>query len=96
MSPLLKNLLLALVLIVLVAGGYLFLQQNVADTVGSSADAEAVAQETEIIIQNINRIKQYDLDESVFTDKRFTSLQETHATLPEVKAGRSNPFAPLR
>lgn len=96
MSPLLKNLFIILALVVVCGGAYYLIQQGAPTELVSSTNAEEITRETEKIIENINRIKQYELDESVFTDKRFTSLQETRVDLPEVKSGRSNPFAPLQ
>ncbi len=97
MSSLLKNLLTALCIAILLSVVYYF-------TIGGSdsefdevvqSDTE-VARETAKILSDTQKIDTYDLDVSIFTDKRFLSLKDFTVKFDDVSTGRPNPFAPVQ
>jgi hypothetical protein len=97
MSPLLKNLIIALTITVVLLGAYILFTQ-VSDTPGISApviDAE-LQERSQQILRDTNTINAYRVDTSILSDRRFTSLQDTRINLGGItlEPRRSNPFAP--
>lgn len=54
-----------------------------------------VAMQTEKILENIRRVDGYVRTIHIFEDSRFTSLKDYTVEIPDVPAGRKNPFEPL-
>jgi hypothetical protein len=95
MTPLLKNLLLALGLAVIGwLGYYLFLGTSDDIVVADPATSEAIqkGQDVLVLLQQVGSIS---FKESVLEDPRFKSLVDLHQTIESEPVGRSNPFAPL-
>ncbi len=100
MSNLLKNLIIALCITILLGVVYFF-------TIGGSSDDEIdsatsvttlsseAAIRTQRILADTKRIDQYTLPVSIFDDVRFASLRDYRIRIPDVPAGRTNPFAPI-
>lgn len=95
MSPLLKNLVVALGITLLLWVAYSFF---------GSSDRETVAvvnpelrMRSQQILSDTNTIDNYRMDTSVLSDRRFTSLMDTRVDLSAlpVGTGRANPFAPV-
>lgn len=66
----------------------------VADS-GPSPTEGATNQQGREILALLSDIKSVQLDESIFSDPRFQSLQDTSVDLKPEAKGRTNPFAPL-
>jgi hypothetical protein len=100
MSPLLNKLLIGLGVCILVFGVVYFYTSTKSPTTNTSQNAgvmnsDTLAQTSEKIYTDMNKISTITINESLFTDKRFTSLVDTRVTLGQVGTGRSNPFAPI-
>jgi hypothetical protein len=100
MSNLLKNLLIA----VLIAGGlfagyYFFLRGNndsLSDVGSNSSTSSLTAEEkTARLLARLELLRTIKIDDSLFSDARFTSLRDFRQDLGQESAGRANPFAPL-
>ena len=91
MKPLLKNILIfGGIFILLVIGYAVFFGGTSATAVGGQ---NAVGAQFLTTLLNLRNIK---LDDSIFTDASFVSLQDFELTLiPETNPGRMNPFSPL-
>ena len=100
MSPLLNKLLIVLGISIVAFGAYYFYvsmssSDPASNTVGVVTDGGDLAQTSEKIYTDLNKIRTITIGESLFSDKRFTSLTDTRVTLGEVATGRPNPFAPV-
>ncbi len=99
MSPLLKNLVIALGITVVLAGAYYLTKETDVTGTGETVMANAEAAEKSAEIQRDKAaIEQYNLESRlvIFQDKRFTSLVNTHQEPAQIQTGRDNPFAPIR
>ena len=97
MSSLLKNLLTALCIALLLGVVYYFTigsSDSGFDDIATQSDTE-VARKTAKILSDTQKIDTYDLDISIFTDKRFISLKDFTVKFDDVITGRQNPFAPI-
>ena len=95
MSNLLKNLLFILGLAVLLFLGYMvFLRDSVTTSTGSLTGATA-EEETQALLDKIQRIQTYSADSPIFDNQSFKSLTSFQVDIPEEPTGRSNPFAPV-
>lgn len=93
MSYLLKNLLIALIITLVLGAGYYFtIGIKTDDFVLESEASMTVKQQTEKILLDTQKINEYTLDDSIFSDARFTSLTNTRIELDPVPTGRTNPF----
>ncbi|HEU4677308.1 MAG TPA: hypothetical protein VFS75_01155 [Candidatus Paceibacterota bacterium] len=97
MSHLLRNLLFALIATVVVGVLYkTFFMGGSTDLTAISSEKHDVVLQTEKILADIQKINTYTIDDSVFDDARFTSLQSYRVPITDVGTGRSNPFAPVQ
>lgn len=100
MSPLLKNVLIALVVTGLLGVGYMFFSNRGNDdslTSNGGAVGEGSAyQETQRFLGYIRDLERIDFDKAIFSDARFTSLLDFHQEVDDEPTGRENPFAPVR
>ena len=97
MSNLIKNLLIALVITAALGAGYYFISSQQSEPLPELTRANPnVALQTEKIIANTQKIETYELDTSIFDDARFRSLVDYRVEIPNVEAGRENPFVPVR
>jgi hypothetical protein len=95
MTPLLKNLLLALGLAVIGwLGYYLFLGEQDDVIVTDQATTEAIQRGQELLVL-FQQVESITFNGGVLEDVRFTSLIDLHQTIESEPVGRSNPFAPL-
>lgn len=96
MSPLLKNLLIALGLAVLVWLGYILFVKGsddlVTSTNGIENDAVRDGQELLVLLQQVRSV---NLKGEVLEDARFQSLVDFRQDIVDEPKGRTNPFAPL-
>lgn len=109
MSNTLKVMLITAVLIAIAAFGYFYATGDSSSSSGSalqssgpeattgasplSAADTAISDKFLNLLLNMRTIK---LDQSIFTDQAFVSLQDFSTTInPESNPGRTNPFAPI-
>lgn len=97
MSYLLKNLIIVLTITLVLGGGYYFIYGGSdAEGTGTATVIDAsLKQQTDKILADTKRINEYKLDDSIFSDPRFTSLVNTRIELGQVPTGRPNPFDPI-
>ncbi len=89
----LQNLIAVLgIVIVGVLGYYLYVQDGtlVSRTVSTSNEASLQAAE---FLARLNELKELNLDDTIFNDPRFRSLQDIRQDVIPVPVGRPNPFA---
>lgn len=100
MSTLLKNLVIALCITLLIGGIYYFTIGNTDDDISyddipvEEFNSE-IALRTEKILADTNKISEYQLDVSIFEDRRFLSLRDFRVLFEDVNTGRENPFEPV-
>ena len=94
MTPLLRNILIALVLGGILYVGYLVLfpRDELAseDTLTLTTAAEARA-----FLLRLQTLRAVDFNTELFDEPRFQSLIDYRVMLPQETAGRENPFAPV-
>lgn len=97
-----SKIVIAIALIISASVGYMTFVGPSHNVQAQSTDEETIAptgEEREIIGKDLlvvlEKIESIKLDESIFTDPAFVSLQDYSITLVPETAGRINPFAPL-
>ncbi len=98
MSPLLKNALVILGLVaVLALGFYLYLNQSDSElvTVNEGVRNQALI-ESQAFLRRLQELREVKLDDSLFFDERFQSLVDFRRETETVEIGRNNPYAPVR
>jgi hypothetical protein len=100
MTPLFKNLVIALIITLLLSAAYLIFgrSSDVGDVTLGGGMNPALMMRSQEILNNTSKIDGYTLDTEVLSDRRFTSLTSTRVDLNalDIQAGRANPFAPVR
>jgi|CXWL01.1.fsa_nt_gi hypothetical protein len=96
MSYLLKNILTALLITLVLGAGYYFIfGKSATEETSFNVEMNGTAkQQTEKILSDTKRINEYDLNGTIFSDTRFTSLVDSRVDIGSVNSGRTNPFAP--
>lgn len=93
MSPFLKKIVIALVILLIAFGIYMSFS-GMSSTSPTTQDYSAsLVQNSEKILTDLNKINALTIDETIFADRLFRSLVDTRVTLVESKSGRPNPFA---
>ena len=97
MNYLLKNILIALIITLVIGSGYyFFIGKNTEIVEPFQTDISlTVKQQTEKILLDTQRVNEFSLDNSIFSDARFVNLINTRTELKEIPTGRSNPFETL-
>ena len=94
----LKNILIILFLVTIVAvGAYLYLYTDVPDSLLSSDNDVSSDDllEAKDFLQRFQAFKSVELDDSIFTDKRFQSLVDFRQPIIPTAIGRPNPYQPI-
>jgi len=94
----LKNILIILFLVVIVAAGvYLYLHPDITESLLSSdkAVSSSALLETKDFLQRFQAFESVELDDSVFTDRRFGSLVDFRQPVIPTAIGRPNPYQPV-
>jgi|GEM_PF-1247035 len=97
MTQTLKNLLVLIVFVVLVAlGYYLFTERDsgALSLLKSTDVSPALLAKTSVFIEHRTALEQLKLDTSIFTNPSFTSLRSYSADIPDQTIGRVNIFDP--
>ena len=94
-----KNQILTVIIVVIVGFVVFTYFKNISsDNSGSTIVAEQRVAEfagAREILSLLNRMSNVKLDDSIFSDNSFKSLQDTTVVLVAQPVGRNNPFAPL-
>jgi hypothetical protein len=98
MSPLLKNLTIALGLTLLLWAAYTFFSDSRAMVNATQTLNPELRARSQQILSDTNTVDRYKMDIGVLSDRRFTSLTDTRVDLNalSVETGRANPFAPVQ
>jgi hypothetical protein len=95
MTQTLKNLLVLVAFIVLVALGYYLFTQNdsmVLSLVKGTDVSPELLEQTSVFIEHRNELEGLTLDTALFTNPAFTSLRSYTTEIPEQQVGRTNIF----
>jgi len=97
MTPLLKNLLIALGLAVALWLGYQFFMSQEEAALVSEGDfvATEASRNTQEFLLRLQQLRDLEFDQSLFSDGRFRSLVDYRKDIVEEPVGRANPFAPV-
>lgn len=94
MSSLIKNIFLLVgVLVTCALGYYLYTQQteSIAHSSNKAVSEDVAAQSAEFL-RSLNELQAIQLDNSIFSDPRFSSLVNFSYPVEPVPVGKSNPF----
>lgn len=98
MSKLIKNLLIALGIILIIWFGYMYIGRGANEALLTSS--ESISPEAELETQQLRatleKLEGYKVDGAILNDERFLSLQNYRYDIPDEPTGRPNPFAPVR
>ncbi len=95
MSPLMKNITVALITITLAFAGYYMYSQNKNSGLNSDnpvSSTQDMLISTQIFIERRTLLDQVDLDTRVFSDPLFSSYRSFSKPLNQEAVGRNNPF----
>jgi len=100
MSPIIKNVLLALGLAVIVAVGYAAFfrgddEESLTSTSATTGGGE-VPPEARELLAHLRELQRIDYHDDILSDPRFTSLVNFRQQLVDEPTGRPNPFVPVR
>lgn len=88
-----KNLIFIGGFVLVLVGGYYLFGSSI--QLGSGAGAPAAASESEQeLLNELLKLKSLQLDESIFTDPAFKSLEDFSQPIEPEAVGRKNPFMP--
>jgi len=91
-----KNIIVVLGLILLLAAGYyLFVINDSGLEAGNQVVLNQAEAETRELLQRLNELKAIELDTAIFSDDRFTSRVDVVPVLTPQQVGRDNPFLPV-
>ncbi len=93
MTPLLKNLVVVLIVVLIAGGAYFVLKSDgtTEDGAFSLTESDAVKQIAKTL-SDTKKIDTFKLDGGVLGDARFASLKKVDLVIPDIDSGRSNPF----
>ena len=97
----LKNILIILFLVAIVAvGAYLHIQTDITETASSLLSSDNAISSDDLLeatdfLQRFKVFESVQLDDSVFTDNRFSSLVDFRQPIIPTAIGRPNPYQPV-
>lgn len=96
MSERLKKLFVILGVSLVFLGGYfVFVNSQSPVLEGDMVQVTELMIMSEKVYADLDKISRLHIDESLFTDARFTSLKDTRVPIKEIGTGRLNPFSSL-
>jgi hypothetical protein len=96
MSSKYKNIFLFILLFVIIAAGYAYFSGgDEGDILVSSNPSGTVTEAGRELLQLGATLRAIELDDSIFSDPAFQSLEDFGQELTPEPVGRQNPFAPL-
>lgn len=97
MSALLKNILFALALAFILWLGYkLFFATDTTSLTTQNVEVITEAsQDTQQFLRTLQQLRNITLNEALFNDPRFQSLEDHRQVIVPELTGRQNPFAPV-
>lgn len=90
-----QNVVLVVVIVTLAFIAYSFFAGRQSDQVLTTTDASQVSAPDQDLIALLLELKSISLDNSIFSNPAFTSLQDFSQELVPEPVGRTNPFEPL-
>lgn len=98
MSSTIRNIILLVALIAILGVGYfMFFQGGEEELLTSGvSDTERAELQTQNLLSQLQELQRIQIDQSIFADPRFMSLQDWRQQLADEPTGRPNPFAPAR
>jgi hypothetical protein len=96
MSSLIRNIALVVILLIIVGVAYFTFFNNGTEEVLTSgvSGTEQAQLETQTLLSQLQDLQKIKIDQSIFSDPRFMSLQDFRQQLVDEPTGRANPFAP--
>lgn len=96
MSPMIKNILLAILLVAVLWAGYTFFVKEDPSTITQTSIAESeAARDSRAFLLTLRQLNSITFDPSIFTDPRFGSLLDHRQPVLVEPVGRENPFEAL-
>ena len=98
MSNLLRNLLIALAVVICVWFGYTFFIKKDDSSAGivKAGDSSTAALQAQEFLVKLQQLDKIHIGNSLFSDDRFNSLIDFRNELVPEPVGRTNPFAPTQ
>lgn len=95
MPSIVKNLLIFGTIALVAAGGYYLVVLERNGTIGGQNEVTAgqAEEDAKIFLRQLNQLEELEFRTDIFTDSRFTSLEDYTESVIQIPAGRSNPFA---
>ncbi len=85
------------IVIVAMVGGYIYMKSAGTGTTTTQPLTASSISSTTSKFQNItNQLSSISFDTSIFSDLRFTALQDITTPVAQESVGRTDPFAPLQ
>ncbi|MEX0917637.1 MAG: hypothetical protein WDZ93_00610 [Candidatus Paceibacterota bacterium] len=96
MGSLLKNAIALLGIAAVLAGGYYMIVLRDSSTINGNNElvADQVERETQAFLAKLEDLRTIELSRAIFTDRRFTTLEDFTGPIVPVPYGRENPFVP--
>jgi len=97
MSPLIRNIVTLIIILLVGVGAYMLVVQQPA----GSADLVTVESnpllggDNAVFLRQLQEIRRIEMDTSIFSDSRFLSLRNFRLELVDEPTGRDNPFQPI-
>lgn len=97
MSPLIKNILIAVIAAAVLYFGYSFFFAGDDDllTAENALVSSEVSRETQQFLVRLQQLRTIELRQDIFTDDRFRSLVDHRQDVVEEPVGRANPFSSI-
>lgn len=89
------NKLLSIVFVVVMVGGLLYFYFNSSSSAPVLSNSQTISPASAELLATLGRLNTIVLDDSIFTDPAFASLNDFGITIPPENKGRRNPFAPI-
>lgn len=95
MTTIVKNLLIAVSLVLVAVAGYFMFTQSTATSLSFEADDTVITNmqaNSRLFIERRKQLNEIEFETSFFSDPRIINLQSFNAPIVEQPVGRDNPF----
>lgn len=92
MLSIIKNIIILLVLLATLALGYFIFMSNNGAVNNNDQVVNSIAIESQQFVTLLNELKEVEIDSSIFSDPRFSSLRNHSLPIEPEAVGRDNPF----
>ena len=93
MMSILKNILVAVGLLLIAGLGFYLYTNNSLFLAGDTEQNFQIEAQSEDFVRRLGQLKRISIDQSLFSDQRFTVLQSFASPVPALPVGRTNPFS---